>query len=208
MVQAEVARGRGHGALIEAPRCFLRALGVTTLERGDRFRWLGPPPTRTFHHQFGSEVEIIEELEAGGFAWEARVGSYVVARRSHARPSAPASRLAWFADVARVVGTLPWVAWKIHRSGPSVIVSDLRREAKGKPRRDAAARARLRRIIQRCDRIVPSARGCYRRALVEMALDAGAAEERLLLGLEGRWKGHAWLERVEPSTRFDAVVTV
>jgi len=41
---------------------------------------------------------------------------------------------------------------------------------------------------------------CYRRALLEMSLDRGAAQESLVLGLSvqgGRLDGHAWLESHE-----------
>ena len=63
--------------------------------------------------------------------------------------------------------------------------------------RDAAERARLRRMIVLIDRLFAGGPNCYRRALVEMAMDGGAAMERLHMGLNTgatTATGHAWLD--------------
>jgi hypothetical protein len=62
--------------------------------------------------------------------------------------------------------------------------------------RTAAARASLRRLIRIVDRCFPSGGNCYRRALIEVAMDASAAAEPLHMGIRsngGPNSGHAWL---------------
>ena len=57
-------------------------------------------------------------------------------------------------------------------------------------------RARLQRVIAAIDARLPGDPSCYRRALLEICLDAGAAEEPLHMGLKvpgGHRTGHAWL---------------
>jgi hypothetical protein len=47
------------------------------------------------------------------------------------------------------------------------------------------------------DRLFPAGPNCYRRALVEMAMDPDAASEQLHMGINaGGWlaSGHAWLD--------------
>jgi hypothetical protein len=75
-------------------------------------------------------------------------------------------------------------------------------------RRGAVARRRLHRIISLVDRLLPRPANCYRRALVEIAMDAGAATEPLHFGLRaggGKDSGHAWLG-AQPAVgaRYDA----
>jgi len=67
-------------------------------------------------------------------------------------------------------------------------------------------------VIRLVDRCFPSGGNCYRRVLIEIGMDAGAAAERLHLGLRadgGLNSGHAWLEsapgRLDP---YDAEFVV
>jgi hypothetical protein len=92
--------------------------------------------------------------------------------------------------------------------GPAALVGELRILGATRPARDFAARAQLRRAIALVDRLFPSGPNCYRRALVEIALDAGAAAEPLRMGIrkDGAPKsGHAWLPSwPERQERYDA----
>jgi hypothetical protein len=69
-------------------------------------------------------------------------------------------------------------------------------------------------MIRLVDRLFPGGANCYRRTLLEIALDAGAAEERLFLGLKeqgGPASGHAWLESwpdAAEASRYDAIVEI
>jgi hypothetical protein len=61
----------------------------------------------------------------------------------------------------------------------------------------------LRRLIRAVDARMPGGPNCYRRALLEIGLDAGAAREPLKMGLHphgGPKSGHAWLGEPEPGT--------
>jgi hypothetical protein len=69
---------------------------------------------------------------------------------------------------------------------------------------------RLARAVRLVDRLFPSGPNCYRRALLEAALDAGAAHEPLMMGFRtvgGTCEGHAWLGSAEPQTAYDVVVS-
>jgi hypothetical protein len=81
--------------------------------------------------------------------------------------------------------------------GPGILVARLRRRGTGCLRRGTIDRARLQRLIRVVDRLFSSGPNCYRRALLEIAMDAGAAKERLEVGLaltHESARGHAWLE--------------
>lgn len=83
--------------------------------------------------------------------------------------------------------------------GPVPLLAEVRSRGSRRGRRSAASRQRLRRIIHLVDRVVSShgsGGNCYRRALLEMATDAGAAREPLQIGLRALAlprSGHAWI---------------
>ena len=81
---------------------------------------------------------------------------------------------------------------------PQQLVARLRDVGSRRRRRTPAERARLQRIVRLVDRCFLSGPNCYRRALTEIAMDAGAATERLHMGLSARDgfdpAGHAWLD--------------
>jgi hypothetical protein len=82
------------------------------------------------------------------------------------------------------------------------------------PARAPEQRNTLRRVIRQIDARVPGGPNCYRRALLEMRLDAVAAREPLHLGLRahgGPNSGHAWLGQpvsAEDSAHYDAQFVV
>jgi hypothetical protein len=81
--------------------------------------------------------------------------------------------------------------------GPARAVAFARSRGSRRRSRDPRDRRLLRAMIARVDALMPGGPNCYRRALLEMALDACAAEERLHFGLSpggGQGSGHAWLE--------------
>lgn len=91
---------------------------------------------------------------------------------------------------------------------PAALLSSYRARGSKRPARDQAARARLRRTIRFVDRLFPSGPNCYRRALTEIALDAGAAAEPLHMGLQADGRpqsGHIWLASApDGAGRYDA----
>jgi hypothetical protein len=77
--------------------------------------------------------------------------------------------------------------------------------------RPAPERERLQRAISLVDRCLPGGGNCVRRALLEMALDGGAAGEAFLAGLRsegGPGSGHAWLASHDTREPYDAVISI
>jgi hypothetical protein len=114
-------------------------------------------------------------------------------------------------ELARVVAVLPRVELARRTQGPKHAVPTLRRLGRRRPRRADDARAALRRTIAAIDARLPGGGNCYRRVLLEVALDAGAAEERVALGVRaggGVRSGHAWLGEgpSDDGERYDLVI--
>jgi hypothetical protein len=114
-------------------------------------------------------------------------------------------------DVLRVIGQLPRVEWVRRRWGPAAAVRYARDVGATRFRRNDDGRARLTRFIRLIDRVFPTGPNCYRRVLLEMALDGGAAREPMMMGFRasgGPQSGHAWLASQPPGESYDAVVSV
>jgi hypothetical protein len=102
----------------------------------------------------------------------------------------------WLSDLSRVLVALPVVEGLRITFGPARILPRLRRTARRWRRRSPSERDDLRRLIAAVDARLPDGGNCYRRALLEILVDAGAAEEKLFMGLRkqgGPRSGHAWL---------------
>ena len=91
-------------------------------------------------------------------------------------------------------------------------IADARNRGRKERRRSESERALLQRAISTVDRLVPGPPNCYRRVLLEVALDSGAAEQTVMLGFRsggGPRSGHAWLAGTKtPQTSYDAVFSV
>ena len=102
----------------------------------------------------------------------------------------------WVGDLLRVLVALPFVEAGRVSLGPGRILPPLRWAAGRCRRRSPSERGALRRVIGAVDARFPGGANCYRRALLEICVDAGAAEEKLCMGLKSRGgpgSGHAWL---------------
>jgi hypothetical protein len=80
--------------------------------------------------------------------------------------------------------------------GPEAAIRRARLVGAKARRRDGAALEDLRRAIRFLDRRWPGGPNCYRRVLLELATDAGAARLPVQMGLRasgGPRSGHAWL---------------
>src|SRR5258706_507164 len=73
---------------------------------------------------------------------------------------------------------------------PEKAVSAMRAIGRNAAARDEIGRARLKRAIGWIDAVMPRGGNCFRRTLIELALDAGAAEETLAFGLDVGRTGH------------------
>ena len=104
------------------------------------------------------------------------------------------------------------IALFVNRSRSSVaprdLIAVLRSSGATCAARDSHGRERLRRAIRFVDRCFPSGPNCYRRVLLEIALDSGAASEPLHFGLQFRGEpksGHIWLaSQTTGAQRYDA----
>src|SRR4051812_7712772 len=99
-------------------------------------------------------------------------------------------------DLGRVLVGLPAVEWGRLFLGPDRLLAKLRRSGCSARARAPIERQALRRVIATVDARLPGGANCYRRALVETLLDAGAANEKMYFGLKaqgGPRSGHAWL---------------
>jgi hypothetical protein len=85
----------------------------------------------------------------------------------------------------------------------------MRRRGLASRMRDATGRVWLKRVVSLVDRAFPGGPNCYRRVLLEVALDAGAAREPVSFALRaggGPGTGHASLGTVDVSkSGYDAV---
>jgi hypothetical protein len=103
---------------------------------------------------------------------------------------------ATLAEVCNVLRTLPGVERARRAQGPRPVLDAIRRQARHAPRRGVVARRCLRRAIRWVDGCMIGGGNCYRRALLEIALDRGAAQAPLALGFarqDDRLTGHAWI---------------
>jgi len=115
-------------------------------------------------------------------------------------------------DSLRVLLALPTAELCRRFAGPAWAVAHLRARGRNCAPRTPAGRVRLRRFIRAVDVRLPDGGNCYRRALVEIALDPDSAAEPLHLGLirrGGPRSGHAWLASDPPAARvYDAELTI
>ncbi len=120
--------------------------------------------------------------------------------------------LARLVEVARVLAALPRVELARRMEGPGPLVSRLRAEGSRHAVRSEAQRRHLRVMIEIVDAHLPDGGNCYRRALLEIALDRDAAAEPLFMGFAasgGRRSGHAWLgAETGPQRTYDAIVAL
>jgi hypothetical protein len=117
-----------------------------------------------------------------------------------------------FLEACRVVVALPGVEVARRRVGTGRAIVRFRDRGRHAPSRNAQARGDLQRVIRVLDRFVPSGPNCFRRVLLEVALDRSAASERVMLGLKAglaRRSGHAWLEMAGPAPgQYDTQLSV
>jgi hypothetical protein len=115
-------------------------------------------------------------------------------------------------DLAAVLLAAPLVERGRLRRGPRPLLARLRARGLRGPIRTDRERARLAKIVRFVDRCFPGGDNCYRRALLEIAVDPIAAKTPLNLGLKsdgGPRSGHAWLaSSTEAVAPYDAEFSV
>jgi len=132
--------------------------------------------------------------ERQGFTWVLEPGP---SEREHPR--------SFRSELARVVRIVRDVERRRLGESPEATVRAMReRGRRSGVTRGPLGRARLRRAIRWVDALMRGRPNCYRRTLLELALDAGAARETLLLGLDVGKTGHIAFRGLEERT-FDVV---
>lgn len=171
---------------IDAPRKVLRAAGVRTADPGDRFGG------DQYSHCFFDEEGLLEEIARAGLVVTKRHGfTFTLRSRRREGSSIPPEIADPFPlEVARVTRLVREVDRVRSSESPQEVLASMRaRGAEGKAR-GPIGRARLRRAIGWVDALVPGGANCYRRVLLEVALDAGAARETVVFGLDVGSTGH------------------
>ena len=117
-------------------------------------------------------------------------------------------------DLVRVIAMSRRVEAKRRTIGPTLLLRGLRERGQLSRRRSDADRARLKWIIGMVDRhLCREGANCYRRVLIEIALDAGAAAEPVRFGLMAGGdpgSGHAYFASEagptnQMDTRYDVI---
>jgi hypothetical protein len=185
-------------AVIDAPRTVLRAAGLGLADPGDRF---GPGP---YAHCFFDEEELLGEIDRAGLQVTSRTGFRFTLRATDpAVERIPEDADSFAMEVARVVRLVRIVDAGRAKKTPEEVLALMRaRGTKTERTRGPIGRARLRRAIGWLDALGPGGASCYRRILLESALDAGAARETVVFGLDVGRTGHVAFEDREERT-FD-----
>src|SRR5882724_9887988 len=115
-------------------------------------------------------------------------------------------------DAARVLAALPRIELARQIEGPAPLLWRLRREGMRRSPRSNSGRGRLQETILAIDRRFPGGANCYRRALLEIALDPDAAKQPFFMGINSSCEpnsGHAWIGSVNGSTdRYHVVISM
>lgn len=201
-VHAPIASGGTYlGRLVvDVPRRAARALGAPAAEPGDRF-------APRFAHAFFDDEALVIEAARAGLRFVRRSGAWITLERD-ASVTAPSGERAFARELASAARTVR-VAERLRLGEPperAVSVARGRGRQSGRTR-GTVGRARLRRAIGWIDAAHPGGPNCFRRTLVELALDAGAAGETLVFGLDVGETGHVAFKDAEDRA-FDVVFEV
>jgi hypothetical protein len=194
---ASIGSFRGRIA-IDLPRRAARALGLDAAEPGDRF-------DGTFAHAFFDDEAIVEEARAAGLAFLRRRGAVVELAGGIDTPLEQAEPFA--SELLRAVRTVRDAERLRLHDSPARAVERMRERGRKHARRGPIGRARLRRAIAWLDAGFVRGGNCFRRTLSEIGLDAGAAEEPLVFGLDVGRTGHVALKDSEEA-RFDVAFEI
>lgn len=109
-------------------------------------------------------------------------------------------------ELLRAIIALPAVESTRRTMGFERAVSTMRARGTHRLQRGWSQRLFLQRAIAWLDSHIPGGTNCYRRVLLELSLDAGAASEPVLIGLNPRGgprSGHVWLASSTPLEHYE-----
>ena len=193
----EVHAPTTHGAYLgrlarDAPRRLLERLGLPAAEPGRR-------GTTTL---FFDDEALLREAARAGLVVIARRGAWLILQRGDAPREAPDP---FALEVIRALRVIREAESRRH-DPPARAVREMRARGRTRPARGPIGRARLRRAIGWVDAALRPP-NCLRRTLAEIALDAGAAGETLVFGLDVGTTGHVAFAGAEERT-FDVAFEV
>jgi len=119
---------------------------------------------------------------------------------------APRDRASTALELLRVIIALPAVESTRRTLGFARAVRAMRARGAHCLQRGSQQRVSLQRAIGWLDSRIPGGANCYRRVLLELSLDAGAAREPVLIGLDprgGPGSGHVWLASSTPLEHYE-----
>lgn len=161
-----------------------------------------------FVHAFFDDEALLEEIRAAGlFVVSREARRWVLATRVDTTPSfwSQAEADSFWREVARVLAIVASVERERLRGAPEANVRAARKRGRQGQKRGAVGRARLVRAIGWVDALMKE--NCYRRVLLELSLDAGAAAERIVFSLDVGATGHVAFEGREDAG-FDVAFTM
>jgi hypothetical protein len=192
-VHVPLVTGAYAGRLLrDVPRRVLALVRLPAREPGERGK----------RQLFFDDEILADEATRAGLHVVTRRGAWIVLARG-ARTDEGPDPFAF--ELVRAARMLPRAEAQ-RREPPALAVRTMRARGRFGPRRGLVGRARLRRAIAWLDAATTSP-NCYRRTLAEIALDAGAAEETLVFGLDVGRTGHVAFAGAEELT-FDVAFEV
>jgi len=195
-------------AAFDAPRRVLAALGLRVAEPGDRVSndaATGGVTGRV--HRFFDDEAWLREVDDAGLRVDARRELTFVLRPRETGPGLDEPTEPFAREVARAAARVGVADRVRRREAPADALASMRAEGRRCPARGPLARARLRRAIGWVDALSPGGASCYRRVLLELALDAGAARETVVFGLDVGRTGHVAFEDREERA-FDVAFAI
>lgn len=121
------------------------------------------------------------------------------------------SRLEMASNLLGALIVLPAMERRRRVDGPEGATVAARRIGERQRMRSPTGRIKLRRAIGWTDRTLFGEPNCYRRVLLEIALDSGAAREPVIMGFRvggGAGTGHIWLKSDPPLVDYDVTVAI
>jgi hypothetical protein len=199
-VHAPLASGETHTGrlLFDPPRRAAELVGAHMAEPGDRF-------DGRFVHAFFDDEPLVVEASRAGLRFIGRRGAWITL--SADGPPNVDDAAPFAAEFGRALAIVREVE-RVRLREPAERAVDLMR-GRGSTRtaRGPIGRARLRRAIGWVDAPFPGGPNCFRRVLAELALDAGAASDTLVFGLDVDRTGHVAFKDVEERS-FDVAFEV
>ena len=200
VLHVTIAEDHSHAgrALIDAPRALLRSLRIPTAEPGDRVG-----PDRYVHCFFDEEELLAEVAQAGLVVTERRGSTFVLVATDPGQVPVAEEADPFPTELARAAALVRAADRDRRSATPEQALGAMRDRGQETGRtRGPIGRARLRRAIGWVDAVAPGGASCYRRVLLESALDAGAARETVVFGLDVGRTGHVAFQDREERT-FD-----